>query len=351
LRDEGRAARTIGSHLSAIKAFTRWLTEHHKLPRDPLASVKKPNPETDRRRERRMLLPEEWQHLEAATEAGPDRYRISGAERLMLYRAAIQTGFRSSELRSLTRGRLYLDANLPYVTCKAGSTKNRREARQYIQPDLAATLKAHIATKSPKATVFSLPHESSVAQMLRDDLSEARRLWIREANGDPQEYAQRQESDFLADTNHEKEVLDFHSLRHTCGAWLSMTGAHPKTVQTVMRHSSITLTMDTYGHLFPGQEAEAVDRLQEMLNPPEALRATGTDSQTAQRLAQRTGRDSGRPSAMRCESQREPTAQTKTPKSLEIADLGDDVRPVATGSESSGGGTRTPDSRIMIPLL
>ena len=28
-----------------------------------------------------------------------------------------------------------------------------------------------------------------------------------------------------------------------------------------MRHSTITLTMDTYGHLFPGDEAEAVDKL------------------------------------------------------------------------------------------
>jgi len=44
LRDENRAARTIQAHVSAIKAFTKWLTEHHKLPRDPLSSVKKPNP-------------------------------------------------------------------------------------------------------------------------------------------------------------------------------------------------------------------------------------------------------------------------------------------------------------------
>ena len=44
-----------------------------------------------------------------------------------------------------------------------------------------------------------------------------------------------------------------------------MTGAHPKVVQTVMRHSSITLTMDTYGHLFPGQEADAVAKLRNIL--------------------------------------------------------------------------------------
>ncbi|MBI3862791.1 MAG: site-specific integrase, partial [Planctomycetia bacterium] len=37
-------------------------------------------------------------------------------------------------------------------------------------------------------------------------------------------------------------------MRHTCGAWLAMAGAHPKAVQAIMRHSTIVLTMDTYGH-------------------------------------------------------------------------------------------------------
>ena len=69
---------------------------------------------------------------------------------------------------------------------------------------------------------------------------------------------------YVPNVNHEGEVLDFHALRHTCGAWMAMAGAHSKTVQTVMRHSTITLTMDTYGHLFPGQEADAVGRLPEM---------------------------------------------------------------------------------------
>ena len=224
--------------------------------------------------------------------------RHYGGERLLLYRTAIESGLRSNELRSLTRGRLYFDSDPPYITCKAGSTKNRKDARQYVQPELAAGLKAHVATKSPKAPVFTLPHESNLARMLRDDLAEARKQWLSEAKGDPQEYAQRQESDFLADTNHDGEVIDFHSLRHTCGAWLAMSGVHPKVVQTVMRHQSITLTMDTYGHLFPGQEADAVGPLRQMLvdhqTAPEALRATGTDNQTAktaQQLAQQLERE------------------------------------------------------------
>ncbi len=51
-----------------------------------------------------------------------------------------------------------------------------------------------------------------------------------------------------------------------------------------MRHSVITLTLDTYGHLFPGQDAAAVAALPGMMNgstdTPEALQATGTDDAT-----------------------------------------------------------------------
>ena len=133
-----------------------------------------------------------------------------------------------------------------------------------------------------------------------------------------------------------------------------------------MRHQSITLTMDTYGHLFPGQEADAVARLRQMLVAPaednsEALRATGTDDQiahapdespkVAQRQAQRAERETGPGRAKGCDGQTGTSAQKKTPKPLRVADLGDGVREDATNRESSGGGTRTPDTRIMIPLL
>ncbi|MBN2473341.1 MAG: hypothetical protein JXB62_01940 [Pirellulales bacterium] len=64
-------------------------------------------------------------------------------------------------------------------------------------------------------------------------------------------------------------MLHFHVLWHTGfwhtgGVWLAKEGAHPKTVQSV-RHSTITLTMDTYGHLFPGQAAAAVHRFPVMV--------------------------------------------------------------------------------------
>ena len=50
----------------------------------------------------------------------------------------------------------------------------------------------------------------------------------------------------------------------------------------------------------------------------------------------------------RCDASDPIRAQTKPPKSLPVADLGGVVRPDATTGTSSGGGTRTPDTRIMI---
>ena len=292
---ERRSSRTVEAYLIAIKAFTKWLTEHHKLPRDPLSSVRKPNPKTDRRRERRMLLPEEWRIVQSVTNTAPTKYGMTGHERVLVYSTAIQSGLRSNELRSLMSSGLYLDSNPPYITCKGRSTKNKQDARQYIQSDLAAQLAAHIRTKAPKASVFGIASKDDATKMLREDLADARKAWLTDSTT-PDERIRREQSDFLAEWNHDGEVFDFHALRHATGAWLAMTGAHPKTVQMVLRHSSITLTMDTYGHLFPGQEADAVGRLRDFLGVPlaDALRATGTDDKPqkpAQRQAQRAERE------------------------------------------------------------
>jgi integrase len=45
--------------------------------------------------------------------------------------------------------------------------------------------------------------------------------------------------------------LRIHDLRHTCASLLIAQGAHPKAAQVHLGHSSISVTMDRYGHLFP----------------------------------------------------------------------------------------------------
>jgi len=52
-----------------------------------------------------------------------------------------------------------------------------------------------------------------------------------------------------------------HDLRHTFASQLIEQGAHPKYIQEQLGHSSITMTMDTYGHLFPNRNRGVVDGL------------------------------------------------------------------------------------------
>ena len=59
-----------------------------------------------------------------------------------------------------------------------------------------------------------------------------------------------------------KPQVRFHDLRHTCVALLVEQGAHPKLIQTRLGHSSITLTLDRYGHVFPSMDAQLADALE-----------------------------------------------------------------------------------------
>ncbi len=59
------------------------------------------------------------------------------------------------------------------------------------------------------------------------------------------------------------ERMRFHDLRHTCAALLinAEPPAHPVAVMKRLGHSSITVTYDTYGHLFPALEEALTDSL------------------------------------------------------------------------------------------
>jgi integrase len=59
----------------------------------------------------------------------------------------------------------------------------------------------------------------------------------------------------------------FHDLRHTFGSLLIRDGASLAYVKDQMGHSSIQVTVDTYGHLIPGADIAWVDRLDVKTTP------------------------------------------------------------------------------------
>jgi integrase len=57
----------------------------------------------------------------------------------------------------------------------------------------------------------------------------------------------------------------FHDLRHTFASLAIKSGAHPKVLQELMGHETWQVTMDTYGHLFPGQKETAMKDLSRLV--------------------------------------------------------------------------------------
>ena len=47
-------------------------------------------------------------------------------------------------------------------------------------------------------------------------------------------------------------TIRFHDLRHTCATLLRSKGVHPKFVQELLGHATISITLDTYSHVVPG---------------------------------------------------------------------------------------------------
>jgi integrase len=61
--------------------------------------------------------------------------------------------------------------------------------------------------------------------------------------------------------------IRFHDLRHSAVSLLIAQGVHPRAIMELLGHSTITLTMDTYGHLFESVSGETAARMDDALAP------------------------------------------------------------------------------------
>jgi site-specific recombinase XerD len=222
LRDAGLSQQSINHHVRCVKGFSRWLWKDGRAREHHLAHLATSSAESDRRRVRRLLAPEEAAQVIQAAETGPEAGNLSGTDRAILYALALGTGFRAEELRTLTPERFNLDSDTPTVVGKSRYTKNRQEAVQPLAQSLAERLRPWLATKAPGRPVFE-GMTKRTAEMLRVDLKAA---------GIPYET--------------DSGYADFHSLRGDFISYLVSSGASVKTCQTLARHSTPSLTIGVY---------------------------------------------------------------------------------------------------------
>jgi integrase len=78
----------------------------------------------------------------------------------------------------------------------------------------------------------------------------------------PSTISQRAKNSWLADG---LKPITLHECRHSYAAYLIAAGLNSKAISTYMGHASITITLDRYGHLLPGNEHQAATLLDSWL--------------------------------------------------------------------------------------
>ena len=317
-----------------------------RVPSNPVAHVQSLNSDPDARWQRRPLSGEQFAALIESATNGPTIQCVGGPDRAMLYVLAAWTGYRRNELASLTLRSFDFQSNSPTVACRAGYSKRRRNDVVPLHDVVVERLQAWLGGRNdldPAEPLFALRTESGglrrTSKMMRLDLERA---------GIPY-------------CDEDRLYADFHANRHTFISNLAKAGVTPKLAQSVARHSDVNLTMGVYSHVEVHEQAAAINALpappalstkplrNSLVNglvntTPESVAEKTVDhivDQTSGFACPRLASDvAGEHSELRTENDQKPLPQQV------LVNL---CQQLASYDASSGGGTRTPDTRIMIP--
>ena len=77
--------------LGTAKSFCKWMTQHKGAAESPLRHLDRLNAKLDKRHARRALEVDEVRRLPEATKNGSERFGMTGHERFLVYKLAIET--------------------------------------------------------------------------------------------------------------------------------------------------------------------------------------------------------------------------------------------------------------------
>lgn len=221
----GLSPKSLNDMRAGLFTFIRWLVWQRLALENPLSHVRKIDTRGRCGQFRRTFTSSE---LAAFLQVAPPERRI-------VYLTAYFTGLRRTELKGLRWQDVVFESAV--IRAPASITKNRQSAILPLHADLATALRAYRPhDTAPFTPVFaSIPRMSTFRRDLRDA-------------GIP----------FHDD---QQRRLDLHSLRGTYGTNLTLSGAMPRVVMELMRHSDIKLTMKLYTDAGQLPLAEAVAKL------------------------------------------------------------------------------------------
>ncbi|WBW97592.1 tyrosine-type recombinase/integrase [Oceanirhabdus sp. W0125-5] len=192
---------------------------------------------------------------------------IKGHELEMLFVTALDTGLRQGELFALTWNDIDFKNHSITVNKSFKSVKNIETGKH---EDI-------IQTPKTDKSIRDVPIPVHLAKQLKQHkLSQkALKLKMSDLYQDNKLIFCNQYGKYLNSSNVRKRLkkilLDnglqdrkFHDLRHTFATRLFELGEDPKTVQTLLGHSNISITLDTYTHVLDDLKVKAVSKLDEL---------------------------------------------------------------------------------------
>lgn len=226
--EAGKAPSTVRNAILPLRAIYRRANHRDEVTTNPTINLQLP---ANRSHRDRVARPDEAAALIAAVPPG-DR---------ALWATAFYAGLRRGELLALQWDDVCLDQRLIHVT------RSWDPVEGFIQP-------------KSRAGTRRLPLVSS----LRNTLIE-HRLQQGHADqgfvfGTPTQPFNPAAVSWRAAQAWKKAGLDsitLHQCRHTYASFMIAAGINTKALSTYMGHTSITTTIDRYGHLLPGNEAQA----------------------------------------------------------------------------------------------
>jgi integrase len=231
LHREGVSASRIHNTINPLRAIYRRALDLGDVALSPCDGLRLP---AEQGRRQRIAAPDEAARLIAAL---PEAQRA-------IWATAFYTGLRVGELQALDWSHVDLEKNLirverswdreaGFIEVKSDAGERTVPVPGALRPFLAARKLATGGSGLVFATRYGNVFQPS---NLRRD---ARRWWDKAG---------------LASINP-------HECRHTYASLMIAAGVNAKALSTYMGHASISITLDRYGHLMPGNEAEAAELL------------------------------------------------------------------------------------------
>lgn len=255
MQEDGKAPGTVRNTYRVLKLVMQVAVEDERIKRNPCQGVKLPRSE---HREQHYLSAAQ---VSAVAEEMPERYRT------LIYLAGYG-GMRWSELAALRWKRV----DLMRRTIQVSESVKRVKGEMHYGPPKTAAGRRTI--RIPRFLAEMLAHEQAAAGEYDPDGF----VFTSPRGGGPMSPETVTRRHYKRAAEHavpDRPGLRFHDLRHTCASLLIAQGAHPKAIQRHLGHSTITITLDRYGHMFP----EESDRLADALDT--AYRAASTPTAEA----------------------------------------------------------------------